>query len=221
MRILLVASMLFSINIYAGTKEYVVGTGSEFQLTAENEAKVTLSIYVTESSFTKLGIEYFFSTGGFLGVQAWQQYILGITSQGLSLEEGYIQSPEMKNPEIMTKAFRENNENGVQVEDFFFSKQADIDKYRIGIESIEVPAGTILSTHYQKKKDEQTVDFWIADKAGAIGLVKLISKGSKDKNHNYTIELISLLKNVKTKINPKNAVPLTEKGKMFLGKGAK
>lgn len=121
----------------------------------------------------------------------------------------------------MTKAFRENNENGVQVEDFFFSKQADIDKYRIGIESIEVPAGTILSTHYQKKKDEQTVDFWIADKAGAIGLVKLISKGSKDKNHNYTIELMSLLKNVKTKINPKIAVPLTKKGEMFLGKGAK
>ena len=215
----LLAVLLFSTTLLAGTKDYTVGSGSEFKFIGEKGENINLSIYVSESSFTKLGIEYFFSTGGLLGVEAWQQYIMSVSDHGLSLDQGYILSPEMKKPEIMTKEFRENNENGVKVEDFFFTKEADIEKYKIGMETIEVPAGNILCSHYQKKRDNQTVDFWISDKAGAIGLVKLLSKGSKDQN--YKIELMSLLKNVKAKIKPTEAVPLSEKGKMFLNKKVK
>lgn len=218
MRKILVLFILMSSSLLAQTKEFTVGSGSEFKFNGEKGESINLSIYITESSFTKLGLEYFFSTGGLLGVEVWQQYILGITDKGLSLEQGYIQSPDMKKAEIMTKEFRENNENGVKVEDFFFAKEVEIEKYKIGIETLEVPAGSILTTHYQKKRAEQTVDFWISDKAGTIGLVKLVSKGLKDKNQNYKIELQSLLKNVKAKINPKEAVPLSDKGKMFLGK---
>lgn len=207
---------LFSYSLLAGTREYIVGDGSEFKFLGEKGENIKLSIYFTESSFSKLGVEYFFSTDGLLGVEVWQQYILGITDKGMSLDEGYVQSSDMRKPEIMTKEFRENNEGGVKVEDFFFTKEAEIEKLKIGMETIEVPAGTILSAHYQKKRSEQVVDFWISDKAGAIGLVKLESKGSK--NQNYKIELLSLLKNVKAKIVPKNAVALSEKGKMFLGK---
>ena len=208
----LYSSILFAV-------EYEIGSGSQFKLTNKNDDPINISIYFTESSFTKLGIEYFFSTSTLFSVQAWQQYRMGITPKGLSLEEGYIQSPEMTKPEIMTKEFLNNNENGVNVEDFFFTKEADIEKFKIGLESIEVPAGAILSNHYQKKRAGQTVDFWISEKAGAIGLVKLISKGNTSQT--YKIELMSLLKNVKAKINPKAAVPLTEKGKMFLGKAGK
>ncbi len=216
MRVLILIFLLLnSQTIFAGTKEYTVGTGSEFQFTGENGENINLNIYITQSSFTKLGVEYFFASGGILGIKAWQQFIMGIGDKGLSLEEGYVMSPEMKQPEIMSKEFRENNEKGVKVEDFFFSKESEIEKFKIGMETIEVPAGQILTTHYQKKRSEQTVDFWISDKAGAIGLVKLVSKGLKD--HNYKIELLSLLKNVKSKIDPIKAVPLTEKGKMFLG----
>ena len=215
----LLIGLLISTSMSAGTKEYLVGSGSEFKFQGDQGENIKLSIYFTESSFTKLGVEYFFSTGGFLGVEAWQQYILGITDKGMSLEEGYLQSPEMKKPEIMTREFRENNDNGVKVEDFFFTKEADIEKFKLGMETIEVPAGSLLSSHYQKVRDKQVIDFWISDKAGAIGLVKLVSKGSK--NQNYKIELLSLLKNVKAKIIPKNAVPLTEKGKAFLGKKEK
>lgn len=215
-KIFIIIFLLVPFSLYAGTKDYTVGSGSEFMFSGEKGEKINLSIYFTESSFTRLGVEYFFSTGSILGVEAWQQYILGINDKGLSMEEGYIQSPEMKKPEIMTKEFRENNVNGVKVEDFFFTKESEIEKYKIGMETLEVPAGAILSTHYRKQRAEQTVDFWISDKAGAIGLVKLVSKGSNDQN--YKIELQSLLKNVKAKINPKQAVPLTEKGRMFLGK---
>ncbi len=201
----------------AGTKEYIPGTGSQFKFTSENGEKVNLSIYITESSFSKLGVEYFFSTSGIIQTQVWQQFIMGIADSGLSLDNGYVLSSDMKAPEIMTKEFRENNGNGVNVQDFFFSKSSEIEKFKIGTEKVEVPAGSITTTHYQKKRGDQTVDFWISDNAGAIGLVKLISKGKPNTNHNYQIELASLLKNVKPKINPKEAVPLTEKGKMFLG----
>ena len=206
-----------SFSIFAGTKEYIVGSGSEFKFQGKTGENIKLSIYISESSFNKLGVEYFFSTGGLLAIEAWQQYILGISPTGMTMEEGYIQSTTMVKPEIMTKDFLDNNSNGVKVEDFFFSKESEIEKNKIGMETIEVPAGSILTSHYQKKRADQTVDFWISDKAGSIGLVKLISKNSKDESQNYTIELQTLLQHVRSKINAKNAVPLSAKGKMFLG----
>ena len=215
----IILCLLFVFKLYAGTKEYTVGTGSEFNFTGSRNESVTLSIYITESSFTKLGVEYFFSTNsGFSNIEVWQQYRMGIGPSSLSLENGYVLSSDMKKPEIMTSEFMNNNKDGVNVTDFFFTNEKEIEKYKIGMESIEVPAGSILSTHYRKKRDDQTVDFWISDKAGAIGLVKLVSSGSKNAVHNYKVELSSLLKNVKAKINPLEAVPLTEKGRQFLGK---
>jgi hypothetical protein len=49
-----------------------------------------------------------------------------LNSTGLSLEDGFIMSPEMSKPEITTTDFRNNNEVGVKVENFFFSKLSDI-----------------------------------------------------------------------------------------------
>lgn len=217
---LIVSLLLIEISI-AGTKEYVVGSGSEFRYTGDKGDKISLSIYISESSFTKLGVEYFFSSqNDLVPVESWQQFTFGIKDSGLSLDAGFIQSQEMSKPEIMSAEFLHNND-GIKIDDFFFSKGAEIEKNKIGIEIIEVPAGSILATHYRKSRNDQTVDFWIADKAGAIGLVKLISKGPNNKDQNYTIELMSLLKNVKPKINPLVSVPLTEKGRMFLGKPRK
>ncbi len=206
---LFIANSSFAVN-------YVVGEGSEFKMYSEKTEPVNLSIYVTESSFTKLGVEYYFAAGGIFGVELWQQFGLAIQDKTLSLDEGYILSNNMKKAEIMTPEFLKNNKGGVQIEDFFFSKMGEIEKFKIGIEKIEVPAGYITCTHYQKMRDDQTIDFWISDKAGAMGLVKLISQGKKDKNHNYRIELQALIKNVKAKINKKEAVPLSEKGRLFL-----
>jgi hypothetical protein len=204
---------------FSGTKEYTVGSGSEFTFNQKNADPVHLFIYFTESSFSKLGIEYYFSSSGLMPVEAWQQFHLSITDTGLSLDQGYVLSKEMSAPEIMTKEFRENNDKGVNVEDFFFSNLSEIEKYKIGTEQIEVPAGKITATHYLKKRDNQIVNFWISDKAGSIGLVKLNSQG--DANQTYEIVLVSLLKNVKAKINPKIAVPLSDKGRVFLGKSKK
>ena len=207
---------LLSFSCTSFAVNYVVGEGSEFKMYSEKTEPVYLSIYITESSFTKLGVEYYFAAGGIFGVEVWQQFGLGLQNKILSLDEGYILSNKMKKAEIMTPEFLKNNKNGVQIEDFFFSKMGDIEKFKIGVEKVEVPAGNITCTHYQKMRDDQTVDFWISDKAGALGLVKLVSKGKTNKNHNYRIELQSLIKNVKAKIKKSEAVPLTEKGRLFL-----
>jgi hypothetical protein len=206
-------------NSFSATKNYTVGSGSEFLFTSAKNEKINLSIYISESSFTQLGVEYFFSTNGSLfNTSVWQQYKLGIKDSGLSLDEGYIQSSNMTKPEIMSADFLKNNPDGVEISDFFFSKESDIEKYKIGLEKIEVPAGSVVTTHYKKSRNGQNIDFWISDSAGAIGLVKLVSTGAKNKDQDYKIELQSLLKNVKAKINPKDAVPLTDKGRLFLGK---
>ncbi len=208
----------FFLPLASFSNEYTVGTGAQYKFFGEQAVAVDLSIYISESSFNKLGIEYFFLAGGFLGVASWQQYILSMSTSGMNLQEGYIQSTDMKHPEKMNKEFLENNQDGVRLEDFLFFQGPQMEKYRLALETVEVPAGKILATHYRKKRDEQVVDFWIAEKVAPIGLVKLISSGIKDKNQNYKIELSSLLKNVKIKINPANATPLSEKGRMFLGK---
>jgi hypothetical protein len=203
---------LLTINVHAA--QYTVGTGSEFKFTPDQGESAALSIYITDSSFTKLGVEYFLSAGSFIKTELWQQFHLGLGQSVLTLDDGYILTAEMTKPEIMTKDFIGNHSDGVNVEDFFFSKGSAIEKFKIGIEKVEVPAGSITCTHYKRSNNGQSVDFWISDKAGDIGLVKLISKGNV--NQNYKIELMSLLKNVKAKIDPLQAVPLTEKGKSFL-----
>lgn len=200
--------------------DYTPGSGSEFRMTSARGEKAELSIYITDSTFTRLGVEYFFSAGGLIKTQVWQQFHLGLNGQApLSLEDGYILSDEMKNPEMMTPDFLKKRNDGVNLEDFFFNKAGDLEKLKIGEEKIEVPAGALTASHFRKKNNGQTVDFWVSDKAGAIGLVKLVSTGTKE-SQNYKIELLGLLKNVKPKIRPKDAVPLTDKGKFFLKESA-
>jgi hypothetical protein len=215
------ALILFCCARLAIAGDYVPGSGSTFKMTFNKGAEAQLSIYITESSFTRLGVEYYFSAGDFLKTELWQQFHLALSgarpSEGhaLTLEDGLILSDEMKRPEVMSKDFLNSKNDGVNLEDFFFKKGADLEKLKVGVEKIEVPAGSLLATHYRRVNNGQTVDFWISDKAGAIGLVKLVSVGKTDPQ-NYRIELLSLLKNVKPKIDPREAVPLTEKGKAFL-----
>lgn len=86
----------------------------------------------------------------------------------------------------------------------------------MGDEMIEVPAGATEATHYRKSNQGQTVDFWIADQAKSIGLVKLVSKSNIKANQNHTISLFSLFKNVSPKINSHKDKPLDERGKPFI-----
>lgn len=137
------------------------------------------------------------------------------TGGALKIIEGYIEAPELKGSQKLSNKHLTGYE-GVQINDFLFKENKDIEGFYVGDEMLEVPAGTTETTHCRKSNQGQTVDFWIADQAKPIGLVKLISKSDIKANQNYTISLFSLLKNVSPKINSHKAKPLDERGKSFI-----
>lgn len=197
-------------------KTFNVGDGARYNLQFEDSSPLTLNIYISESSFTRLGVEYFFEDQ--LGMtKVWQQYVLGLKNQGpLSLLEGYIYSNSMKNPEKMTDQYLNLNE-GVRLNDFLFQKKEELEPFKVKSELVEVPAGQVQATHYRKSRDGQIVDFWISPEAKPISLIKLNSKGKK-KEQNYSLELKELLRDVKATIDSKKAVDLSEAGKSLLKK---
>jgi hypothetical protein len=118
----------------------------------------------------------------------------------------------------MPEAYLKGASGGLQVNDFLFSNQAQLDKDKIGVETVEIAEGSTKATHYRTSRNGQTIDYWISDDAKPMGLVMLISKNPKKPEQNYGLELVNLMENVKAKILPEKAVPLSEKGKALLAK---
>lgn len=209
---------LISLNLHASS--FKVGEGSQFVMKSGDQ-KIDLNIYVSESSFSNLGVEIHFGAGDLFITNMWQQFHFKIVDSGpLMITAGYIKTDQEAKSEIMTKELFQQNQ-GVEVQDFLFSKKEQIEKYHIADELVEVPAGSIMAKHYRKKSHGQVVDFWISDKVLPIGLVKLVSKSEKVKINNYSIELANLLKNVKPAIEPSQAIPLTQKTAKLLSKTKK
>jgi hypothetical protein len=211
MRVLLLGFFFSSLLPLYAVEKFEVGKGAEFTMKSQGLADTTnLQIYIAESSFSQLSIEMHFSDQMQI-LEVTQRFDMTLKDKGpLSIEKGYFQGPDTKGALIMTKEFFEINSDGVLLTNFLFSKKEDINKNKIGEEIVEVPGGTLYCTHYQKKRADQTVDFWINDKVKPIGLVKLVSKGKKG-SHNYTVVLNNILTGAKAKINTKKARPVTRK----------
>lgn len=203
-------TFLFFILIFLSLKlfAYEVGSGSEYKFTLQNQ-KVDLSIYIASVEQKKLNVEMHFGAGDLIITNMWQQFEFNLNKNApLTVSRGYIQAGVNKKPEIMDKdSFKLNR--GVQLEDFLFSKESEINAMLVGEENIELIAGSIIAKHYRKISNGQTVDFWIASSVAPIGLVKLISKSESSPENNYSLELSSLIKNVSPTIIPNNAVPMS------------
>ncbi len=220
MRFITFFAVFLTLTIKAAT--FNAGEGAKYSLVMQEGGKADLSIYISESSFSRLGVEYYTSVdAGFAGkIDLWQQFIFGIEPDSpLFVTEGYVKAKDFKKPQKLTSEYLNVN-NGVQVNDFLFSKLEEIQKFKIKDEMVEVPAGRILASLYRKERNGQTVDFWISEKAKPISLIKLVSKGKKV-SHNYQIELLELLRGVKKTIEAKEAEPLNEIGKQYIAKPLK
>ena len=193
--------VLCCISFFVHSQDFKVGSGSEYIFTAQN-TKSDLSIYISNSSFSQLGVEYYFSNhSALVPLDMWQQYQFKMKGNSpLEVIDGKILTSKFSKPQKMTNDVFSLNK-GVGVDQFLFSDKSDIEKFKVGQGVIEVPAGKVQATHYRKKRDGQVVDFWISDQVKPIGLVKLISKSSQNPKQNYAIELKSLLVNVKPKIS--------------------
>lgn len=190
--------------------DFKPGSGSQFIMKTGGQS-VDLSIYIADKKSDTLNVEMHFGVGGLMLTNMWQMFEFKLQNNApLIISKGYIKTKLDNPPEIMTGDFFKQNDNGVQVQDFLFSSNEEIKNNFIGDEMVELPAGSVKAKHYQKKNNDQVVDFWIAETVGPISLVKLVSKSEKNQNNNYTIELSSLLQNVKPAINTNKAVPLTK-----------
>jgi hypothetical protein len=201
-------------------ESFPVGKGSTFKLVMKSGGPgIDVSIYVASVQKTSLNIEYFMqSNGGLLPIVMWQQFEIELSSHFPAVvANGYVQTKELKAPEKMPPEYLKGFD-GVKVNDFLFTSKAELDKNKVGEETIEVAAGKTQTTHYRTSNNGQTVDYWIGPSAKPIGLVKLVSKSEKVDNQNYSMELVSLMDNVKAYIMPSQSVPLTATGKSFLMK---
>ncbi len=182
------------------------GRGSEFNLTS-NGQKAKLSIYVAESKFSQVDIEMFMSAGaGIFSTNMWQQFSIGIkdTNSAVNIKNALIKVSGENSIMVMPDEFFTKSDH-VDLRDFLVSNPKNLEKYKVGEEVIEVPAGKVKSTHYKKVSNDHQVDYWLSNQAGDIKLVKMISKGKKT-SQNYIIELVSLLKNVKKHIDPNKSI---------------
>lgn len=217
----LLLCLLFSTAAHATdlTESFPPGKGSLYQLEVQGQKiPVNVSIYVAHSTRNSVSIEYFLSSQeSLLPVEMWQQFEISPSTSGTKVTKGYVQTKELKNPETLTGEYL-NGFDGVKVNDFLFSDENEINKNKIGVEMVEVPAGKDKATHYRTVAKDQTIDYWISDSAKPIGLVKLVSKHPSDQKKNYKLELTSLMKNVKAFIEPAKAVPLSATGRSLLSK---
>lgn len=212
----------FSLNVYAESlsQSFPAGKGASYNLKMKNDpTPISFSLYVAGTRVDSVHIEYFMETKGIIAVQMWQQFEIGINpNKPADIRKGFIFTKDLPKAEIMPPEYLKGASGGVQVNDFLFSDKAQLDKDKVGVEIVEIEAGSTKATHYRKSNNGQTIDYWISDDAKPMGLVMLVSKSEKNPNQNYSLELATLMDNVKAKILPEQAVPLTEKGKSLLAK---
>lgn len=211
-----VSNSLFAQNL---SQSFPAGSGATYKILMKSDpTPIKLSLYIAGTRVDSVNVEYFMETEGLFSMQLWQQFEVAVNSSGPAvIKKGYLQSKELPKPEIIPASHLAGAEGGIQVNDFLFSDKKKLEKLKIADETLEIAAGTTKATHYRTSNNGQTVDFWLSDDAKPLGLVMLTSK-SDIPSKNYTLELTSLIANVKAKINPENAVSLTEKGKLFLAK---
>ncbi len=221
MKIFFILSLL-SLQVFAQnlSQSFPAGKGSSYKIIMKGDKAnpVSLSLYVAGTRVDSVHIEYFMETKGIIPLQMWQQFEIGVSSKGAEIRKGYVFTKELTAPETMPPEYLKGAGGGIQVNDFLFADKAQLDKDKIGIENVEIAAGTTKATHYRVSNNGQTVDYWICDDAKPMGLVMLVSKSEKNENQNYSLELTSLMDNVKAKILPEKAVSLSEAGKSLLAK---
>lgn len=201
------------------SQSFPPGKGTVYQLEVEGQKiPMDVSIYVASSSKESVSIEYFISSReSLIPVEMWQQFEITPSSTGAKVTKGFVQTKDLKNPEILSGDYL-NGFDGVRVNDFLFSSESELNKNKIGDEMVVVPAGKDKAAHYRTIAKDQTIDYWISPEAKPIGLVKLTSKHPSDPKKNYKLELTSLMKNVKAFIDPAKGVPLTDRGRSYLAK---
>jgi len=217
-KVIILICIFLPANLFAqGFENYKKGDGAKYYMKMQDNPDFEISIYVADVKKESISVEFFiYAQNTLIPIKLYQQFLLAKKTDGsLIIKEGYIQGPDQKYPQKMSSESFSNNK-GVELNDFLFSDEKTLTTALVETATLKTPAGTLSTNHYRKSHNNQTVDFWIAKEAKPLGLVKLVSTGPKNSNQNYELELISLLKNVKATINPKEAKEMDAKEKALI-----
>lgn len=214
-KLIFLIAFIFPILSYSDLPKLKLGAGAKYEMSFQGQV-ADIAMAVVSSSSQRTDIEIYMSTMGTL--QMWQRFHLKkASSGGLKVSDGYIYFKKLPRPQRLTDAYLRGYSDGAQMHDFLFADKRSIEKYKVSSGKVTVKAGQVKATQYRVLSNGQTVEFWISDEAKPLGLVKLISSGNKPKQ-NYSLEMTTLIKGVKAKIDPKRAEPLNKKGRSFLPK---
>lgn len=211
-----ITQLTLTLNIKAVdlTTSFTQGSGSKYNIYFQSGGEATTDIYIAKVTKTEIDVEFFIEQ---FPSKLWQRFSLISTSDGgLTLNEGFFLSDDMKAPEKLDKETLKGRD-GAFMTDFLVKDKNELLGTLIGKEDIKTAAGNINALHYQKKSGTQTIDYWIADEIKPLKIAKLQSKGPKN-HQNYTMILLSLIKNITPTIKPEKAIPLTSETKSLLDK---
>ncbi len=196
-------------------ESFPVGSGSQYFLnTGLGPAEV--NIYVQSVKGNKLAVEMYMRETSGRSPGLYQSFDLELnSSQNVALKDAYLKRSSNSPPERMPRNVLEGTGQWKMSEFSRISPQ-DLKKDFVKEVELEMEFGKLKTLYFKKEKNGLVLEYWISEKVKPFGLVKMRSQGPKKKD-NYTLDFKSLLTGVKSEINPKKAVPLTEEGQILLG----
>lgn len=196
---------------------YHVGEGAAYYLDLEDRGRAEVSIYVASVEKNNLDIEVYMVHQGVELTEMWQFFELRLNDQKkIDLKRGLVWIKDLSSPEIIPDDVMKGDDD-ILLSDFLITKEEDLVKYKVGKELLTIGKSKIETVHYQKKYSDKNIDFYLASKVKPFGLVKLISKSTKNNpEKNYVMHLKNLIKGVKAKIDPTTAKPLSARVKKLL-----
>ncbi|MBI1750884.1 MAG: hypothetical protein HY234_11370 [Acidobacteria bacterium] len=171
-----------------GVWKPVVGSGAAYQLESKREGKREMEFAIVggETSEGKQGHWLEMTMTGRAEDQVVVKTLMAMDGKEIRVTRMVFQHG---NDEPMEMSMQMMGMTGQQQK----PQKADVrdDAERVGMETITTPAGTFQCEHWRSK--DKSADFWVTDKVGPYGLVKMTSKEEN-------MILIRVITNAKSKI---------------------
>ena len=188
-----------------------LGDGGRFALVLDGGEEAEVTIITGTDGKGRRWAEY--ATGAGLGTLHQHVVLDAAAGRPVRVVEGYILVPPMTVAERLPSELLTGD--GLDLAPFLTGRASDLQAMRLGEEEVDTPAGRVRATRYRQAQGERSVEFWLAEEAAPLGLVKLASRGSKP-GQSYTLELKALVRNARPVIAPVKAVPLSPQTRQLL-----
>ncbi len=177
----------------AGEQPAIVigGSGSKFLFKPKGGPDQTLVVMVVPASDKSGGptVRYFLDQSSQGGSATSSLTVAVSGSSDPNAVFGFFKP--LEDPTVLPRAVFENAA-GLPLIEALLGDPASLAPHRVGTSTILVPAGYLKCKQYRVSRDGQTIDFWVSDRAGPLGLVQLNATGPRPEQ-NFELILLSLL----------------------------